>query len=177
MIDPIPFRNRNFLFYVHLRCDIIEVTEGAISMSSKALFHVTVKGIVAYEGKLLLLKKVKPSKDNYGYWELPGGGMEYNESPMEAVKREVLEETGLEVDVEGAVSTFHVVRKDKEIVGIIFLCYAKNNEVKLSAEHTEYVFVTQEETKDYLAQGLIDDTFGGKVVCLDGTKGKLYNCE
>jgi len=144
-------------------------------MSSKALFHVTVKGIVAYDGKLLLLKKVKPSKDNYGYWELPGGGMEYNESPMEAVKREVLEETGLEVDVEGAVSTFHVVRKEKEIVGIIFLCYAKNNHVKLSAEHTDYVFVTQDESEQYLASGLVQDTFGGKVVCLDGTKGKLYN--
>ena len=64
-------------------------------MSSKALFHVTVKGVVVYQNQLLLLKKVKPSKDNYGYWELPGGGMEYNESPVEAIKREVFEETGL----------------------------------------------------------------------------------
>lgn len=144
-------------------------------MSSKALFHVTVKGVVVYQNQLLLLKKVKPSKDNYGYWELPGGGMEYNESPVEAIKREVFEETGLEVDVEGIISNFHVIRKDKEIVGIIFLCYAKNNIVKLSTEHTEYVFVTQEESKQFLAQGLYDDTFGGREVCLDGTKGKLYN--
>ena len=144
-------------------------------MSSKALFHVTVKGVVVYNQRLLLLKKIKPSKDNYGYWELPGGGMEYNESPNEAVKREIMEETGLEVDVEGMISNFHVVRKDKEIVGIIFLCYAKNDLVRLSSEHTEYVFVTQEEAKQYLAQGLYDDTFGNKQVCLDGTKGKLYN--
>lgn len=143
-------------------------------MSSKALFHVTVKGVVVYNQRLLLLKKIKPSKDNYGYWELPGGGMEYNESPNEAVKREIMEETGLEVDVEGMISNFHVVRKDKEIVGIIFLCYAKNDLVRLSSEHTEYVFVTQEEAKQYLAQGLYDDTFGNKQVCLDGTKGKLY---
>lgn len=153
----------------------MEEDERGGMMSSKALFHVTVKGIVAYQGKLLLLKKLKPSKDNYGYWELPGGGMEYNESPVEAICREVAEETGLEVEVEGAVSTFHVVRKEKEIVGIIFLCYAKNDDVHLSDEHTDYVFVTQEETKNYLAQGLIDDTFGGREVCLDGTKGKLYN--
>ena len=131
-------------------------------MSSKALFHVTVKGVVVYNQRLLLLKKIKPSKDNYGYWELPGGGMEYNESPNEAVKREIMEETGLEVDVEGMISSFHVVRKDKEIVGIIFLCYAKNDLVQLSSEHTEYVFVTQEEAKQYLAQGLYDDTFGNK---------------
>lgn len=144
-------------------------------MSSKALFHVTVKGIVAYQGKMLLLKKIKPSKDNYGYWELPGGGMEHNESPMEAVKREIKEETGLDVEVEGAVSTFHVIRKEKEIVGIIFLCHAKNIDVRLSDEHTEFVFVTQKECDDYLADGLIRDTFGGKQVCLDGTKGKLYN--
>ncbi len=144
-------------------------------MSSKALFHVTVKGIVAYNGKLLLLKKVRPSKDNYGYWELPGGGMESNESPIKAIQREVFEETGLTIKVEGTVSTFHVLRKEKEIVGIIFLCYATNNQVVLSDEHTEYVFVTQDECAQYLAQGLIDDTFGGRQVCLDGTSGKLYN--
>ena len=144
-------------------------------MSSKALFHVTVKGIVAYQGKMLLLKKVKPSKDNYGYWELPGGGMESGETPTEAIQREILEETGLNVDVEGVVSTFHVKRKDKEIVGLIFLCHARDMHVQLSEEHTEYVFVSQEETENYLADGLIRDTFAGRKVCLDGIRGKLYN--
>ena len=36
-------------------------------------FHITVKGIVIYEGKTLILKRVRPSSDGLGYWELPGG--------------------------------------------------------------------------------------------------------
>ena len=39
-------------------CDKIK-KDGGDFMSSKALFHVTVKGIVAYEGKMLLLKKME----------------------------------------------------------------------------------------------------------------------
>ena len=38
-------------------------------------FHITVKGIVIYEGKTLILKRVRPSSDGLGYWELPGGGI------------------------------------------------------------------------------------------------------
>ena len=36
-------------------------------MSSEALFHVTVKGVIVLDGKLLLLKKVKESKW-HGIW-------------------------------------------------------------------------------------------------------------
>ena len=42
-------------------------------------FHITVKGIVIYEGKTLILKRVRPSSDGLGYWELPGGGLEYGD--------------------------------------------------------------------------------------------------
>lgn len=136
-------------------------------MSSKAEFHVTVKGIIAYDGKMLLLKKIKPSKDGYGYWELPGGGMEYNESPVEAMKREAKEETGLNIEVIRPVSTFQVARKSKQIVGIVFLCRCLNNQVKLSEEHSTHLFVTQEEAGGYLAQKILDDTFNGENVHLE----------
>ena len=34
-------------------------------------FHITVKGIVVYHQKVLLMKRVRPSTDGLGYWELP----------------------------------------------------------------------------------------------------------
>lgn len=128
-------------------------------MSSKAEFHVTVKGIILNEGKMLILKKTRPSKDAHGFWELPGGGMEYNETPIQAMKREALEETGLQIDVIKPVSTFHVARKAKQIIGIIFLCQAKDSFVQLSEEHTTYRFITQDEAKNYLDDTIIKDTF------------------
>ena len=42
-------------------------------MSEKKIrFHITVKGICVYNGKTLIMKRVRPSTDGLGYWELPG---------------------------------------------------------------------------------------------------------
>jgi len=53
---------------------------------------------------ILLVKKAKgPYK---GLFDLPGGGIEFGESPPDAVVREVLEETGTAVAVEELVGAF-----------------------------------------------------------------------
>ena len=43
-------------------------------------FHITVKGIVVLNNQILLMKRARPSSDGLGYWELPGGGLEYGET-------------------------------------------------------------------------------------------------
>ncbi len=48
------------------------------------------------EGRLLLVRR---AHDPYGgTWDLPGGFLEEAEHPLDALRRELLEETGLEVD-------------------------------------------------------------------------------
>ena len=84
-------------------------------------FHITVKGIVVFKQKVLLMKRVRPSSDGLGYWELPGGGLEYGETPNEALKRELKEETGLTIDVVKPAYTFTKIRKDYQTVGIGYL--------------------------------------------------------
>jgi len=57
---------------------------------------VSVDGLVTRDNKILLIKRGHdPFK---GFWALPGGYVDWNESTEEAVAREVMEETGLEVN-------------------------------------------------------------------------------
>ncbi len=56
-----------------------------------------VAAVMVKDGKLLLIRRaVEPSK---GKWSVPGGSIEWGEPLVEALKREVREETGLEIEV------------------------------------------------------------------------------
>lgn len=52
----------------------------------------SVYGVMAQNGCVLMVQDSKS-----GRWELPGGGVESGESELEALMREVLEETGLHI--------------------------------------------------------------------------------
>lgn len=120
-------------------------------------FHITVKAIVIYNHKILILKKVKPSTDGLGYWELPGGGLEYGETPHEALVRELKEETDLDIRIIKPVYTFTAIRSDYQTVGIGFLTIPTNDKVTLSNEHTEYKFVSRDELQDFLDEKIYND--------------------
>jgi len=53
-------------------------------------------GAVIFKGaEILLIQRGKPPKENE--WSLPGGAQEIGETVLEALKREILEETGLTI--------------------------------------------------------------------------------
>lgn len=64
--------------------------------------RISVRGIVLHEGKLLCVRlkayKEHLKRDN-SYWCLPGGGLDEGEALIDGVKREMLEETGVEAQV------------------------------------------------------------------------------
>lgn len=120
-------------------------------------FHITVKGIVVLNNQILLLKRVQPSSDGLGYWELPGGGLEYGETPNQALVRELKEETGLDIIILKPAYTFTKIREDYQTVGIGYLCIPKNNHVHLSDEHTDYLFASIEEAKELLDSEIFND--------------------
>ncbi|ARS35111.1 NUDIX domain-containing protein [Pontibacter actiniarum] len=60
--------------------------------------RVRVCGICVQNNKLLVVRHGK-TVDNKAFWVPPGGGVQYDESMQDCLKREFLEETGLQVQV------------------------------------------------------------------------------
>lgn len=68
-------------------------------------------GALIFDGDQILL--VERGKDPLkGYWSLPGGVLETGETLAEGVRREVREETGLEVEPLGVVQIFERIIRD-----------------------------------------------------------------
>lgn len=60
------------------------------------VLQVVVGLVYDQSGRVLLSKRIPPSSYP-GYWELPGGKIEPGESALEALKRELFEEIGIQV--------------------------------------------------------------------------------
>ncbi|MBV9710428.1 MAG: NUDIX domain-containing protein [Ktedonobacteraceae bacterium] len=92
-----------------------------------AYFRIGVNALIFNEGHILLAHR-----RDIDWWNLPGGGMELDETVEEAVCREVLEETGLEVVVEYLVGVYSKPQK-REIV-LTFRCHAIGGELTVTEE-------------------------------------------
>lgn len=73
----------------------------------EAIPQIAVGAIVVSEGKLLMIKRAKDP--GAGLWTVPGGRLERGEHLKDAVRREVLEETGVEVEVGDLLGILEVV--------------------------------------------------------------------
>jgi 8-oxo-dGTP diphosphatase len=83
-------------------------------------WDVGVTGAVVRDGKVLFVRRnYEPSK---GTWTLPGGFAEHIETLDEAVKRELREETGVEVEVLGVVGVRTRYTEKHGAVLVIFRC-------------------------------------------------------
>ncbi|MBC7807128.1 MAG: NUDIX hydrolase [Akkermansiaceae bacterium] len=102
---------------------------------------VAVAGLVAHptNGTVLLLRS--PRRD----WEFPGGQVEEGESLIEALHREIREETGVSVSVSSLVGVYSNTRS--KIVMFGFLCEWTGGEPTTSPESLEVEWVSRDEAR------------------------------
>jgi 8-oxo-dGTP diphosphatase len=108
--------------------------------------------VVKNGDRFLLLRR----KD--GFWEFPGGGVDWGEDPEQAGKRETKEETGIEITspLEFLGVTSAVYEKDgneKHSVYLVYLAETDKEEVSISGEHDEYRWLNKLEAS-FLKYGL-----------------------
>lgn len=63
-----------------------------MSTNNHDTFFVRCRGVIIYQGKLLVVKH----DPEFPYYALPGGHMDHGETPMDCIKREIMEELGIE---------------------------------------------------------------------------------
>lgn len=94
-------------------------------MSVKSPFanhvRVRVNGLLYENGKLLLVKLNSPTRGE-PFWTPPGGGVVFGESLEETLKREFIEETGLEIEINSLFYINEFVEKPWHAVEFYFLC-------------------------------------------------------
>lgn len=101
------------------------------------------------DNKILLLKRAdEPKIWQPNKWSLVGGAIEKGETPDKACKREIKEETGLEI--EKLVDAF-TIQRHKDSIEYLFACRYSGEltDVTLNGENTKYGWFGMEEI-DYL---------------------------
>ncbi len=90
------------------------------------------KAVIVRNNCFLLLERSQHPKE----YDLPGGGILSGETPIQALAREIFEETGLTVQIKQPLKTWNFSEKDNEVIyGITYLARYLSGTIRLSDEH------------------------------------------
>ena len=134
--------------------DLLEVPDETIrTRFLREIGYITPKvgsdaAIFNESGEILLMER----SDGSG-WCLPCGWVESNEKPVEAVTREVREETGLEIEVKQLVGVFTRMPNAKNgphtMIAIVHLCEVVSGELTLSHEGSALRYWSIDEVQNW----------------------------
>jgi len=124
-------------------------------------YHLTVLGVIQLPDKrFLITQRVLTKSWAPGHWEVSGGACQAGETSLEAVKREVLEETGIDVSSADGGYVFSYRRDNPEEGDNYFVDIYKfvmdicEQDVKLQLDETAgFKFATLEEIKEIADKG------------------------
>lgn len=103
--------------------------------------------LVKKGNKYLVLKRHKKDREEPNAWDLPGGGIEFGEQPLDAALRETKEESGLTIKVTKILRLYGTPYRGRWSLEMLVQGSYIAGVPKLSREHSEYRWVTWQRLK------------------------------
>jgi 8-oxo-dGTP diphosphatase len=118
-------------------------------MSTKP-FRLAVRAVIRDDqSRCLLIRRSRACKAFVGTWEWPGGKADPGEAFDAAVRREVAEETGLEIELVGVAGAFHIEMREQHLAVLCMEARVAEGVLALSEEHDESAWVPLGELLDW----------------------------
>lgn len=114
---------------------------------------VGVGAVVVRGDRALIVRRAHPPRK--GEWSLPGGMLDLGEALADAARREVKEETGLDVEIGPLIETFDRVHRDADgrvryhFVIVDFVCWSDSGEPVAGSDAEAVAWVTADEIDRY----------------------------
>jgi 8-oxo-dGTP diphosphatase len=108
----------------------------------------------AAQGRELLLVR-RAHNPGQGRYSLPGGRVERGETLLEAVAREVMEETGLQIEIVALAGWRDAIARDADgsvathFVVFPFAAHWRRGEVILNDEHDDYKWISPSRLREF----------------------------
>jgi mutator protein MutT len=110
-----------------------------------------VGGVILDGDRVLLVKRA--NEPFQGWWSIPGGIVETGELLRDAVRREIREETGLEVEPLSIVEVFESIRPTHHFVVVDFLCRVIGGELRAGSDAAAARWFDIQELPEHLTAG------------------------
>jgi len=121
---------------------------------------VSVAGIVVNgDGRILVVKR----RDN-GEWQPPGGVLELDETIEEGLRREIQEETGIEIHIDRLTGVYKNMRLG--VVALVFRCRPSTGSLRTSSETEEARWMSAQEVESAMSPAFairVRDAIGGAI--------------
>jgi 8-oxo-dGTP diphosphatase len=113
-------------------------------------YFLAVRAIIRDEqGRCLLIRRSHVCEHFAGTWEWPGGKADPGETLDESVKREVREETALEIALTGLAGAYDFEMPDKRIAVLCFEAKPAGGTLRLSEEHDQSAWAPVSELLEW----------------------------